>query len=60
LQVCTQEEQQLMNSGTKHGNQLYQKLVDRKQPEGWESAVEHRNRLLEYDRTRYMITLLMK
>ncbi|KAJ9601522.1 hypothetical protein L9F63_000265 [Diploptera punctata] len=49
--VCSRDEQQLLNSGTKQANQLYQKLVDQKRPEGWESAVEHRNRLLEYDRT---------
>ncbi|PSN34001.1 Activating signal cointegrator 1 [Blattella germanica] len=49
--VIMLKEQQLMNSGLNKGNQLYQKLIEQKGPEGWDSAVQHRNRLLEYDRT---------
>jgi hypothetical protein len=36
-------------SGSKQAEQLLQKL------EGLESAIQHRNRLLEYDRTRQVI-----
>ncbi|KAJ4448144.1 hypothetical protein ANN_10157 [Periplaneta americana] len=50
--VCSREEQQLLVSGSKQAEQLYQKLVDQKKPEGLESAIQQRNRLLEYDRTR--------
>lgn len=28
-------------------------LMEKSRPKGWEAALSHRNRLLEYDRTRY-------
>lgn len=52
LKVCSREEQDLINEGTKQANHLLQKLMDQKVP-GLEAAIEQRNRLLEYDRTRY-------
>jgi hypothetical protein len=42
-------------SGSRQAEQLLQKLVEQKKPEGLESAIQHRNRLLEYDRTRQVI-----
>lgn len=45
-------EQDILNSGSKQSNQLLQKLMDQKVP-GFEAAIEQRNRLLEYDKTRY-------
>ncbi|XP_067003782.2 activating signal cointegrator 1 [Anabrus simplex] len=49
--VCSREEQQMLATSSKQATALYQKLVNQKKPEGWESAIEQRNRLLEYDRT---------
>jgi hypothetical protein len=51
-QVCTQEEQQLLVSGSKKAEQVIQTFVDQKKYQGWESAIQHRNRLLEYDKSR--------
>ncbi|KAJ8884242.1 hypothetical protein PR048_016099 [Dryococelus australis] len=49
--VCSPEEQEVLNSKTKKAEKLYQKLVDIKAPQNWEKALQHRDRLLEYDRT---------
>lgn len=54
-QVCSQEEQRLLASGSRQAEQLLEKLVEQKKPEGLESAIQHRNRLLEYDRTRHVV-----
>ncbi|KAJ0173968.1 hypothetical protein K1T71_010114 [Dendrolimus kikuchii] len=49
--VCTPEEQKELNAKTKASAKLMQSLMDQSRPKGWEEAVLHRNRLLEYDRT---------
>lgn len=49
--VCTPEEQREINTKTKDGAKLMESLMERNRPKGWEAAVSHRNRLLEYDRT---------
>ncbi|CAH0590071.1 unnamed protein product [Chrysodeixis includens] len=49
--VCTPEEQKEINTKTKGGAKLMESLMERSRPKGWEAAVSHRNRLLEYDRT---------
>ncbi|XP_037295269.1 activating signal cointegrator 1-like [Manduca sexta] len=49
--VCTPEEQRELNSKTKASAKLKESLLERSRPKGWEAAVSHRNRLLEYDRT---------
>lgn len=51
--MCSPEEQNVINSSTKKSTTLYNKLMDLKRPEGWEAALAQRNRLLEYDRTRF-------
>ncbi|XP_046970213.1 activating signal cointegrator 1 [Vanessa cardui] len=49
--VCTPEEQREINAKTKSSAKLMESLMDRSRPKGWEAAVSHRNKLLEYDRT---------
>ncbi|XP_075981685.1 activating signal cointegrator 1 [Anticarsia gemmatalis] len=49
--VCTPEEQKEINTKTKGGAKLMESLMERSRPKGWEAAMSHRNRLLEYDRT---------
>ncbi|XP_068620300.1 activating signal cointegrator 1 [Battus philenor] len=49
--VCTPEEQKEINAKTKASAKLMESLMERSRPKGWEAAVSHRNRLLEYDRT---------
>ena len=48
--VCTDEEQKLIDSSSKKGDNLKRTLMEQKRPLGWEEAVATRNRLLEYDR----------
>ncbi|GBP27265.1 Activating signal cointegrator 1 [Eumeta japonica] len=49
--VCTAEEQKELNAKTKASAKLMQSLMERSRPKGWEAALSHRNKLLEYDRT---------
>ncbi|XP_045452499.1 activating signal cointegrator 1 [Melitaea cinxia] len=49
--VCTPEEQREINAKTKSSAKLMESLMERTRPKGWEAAVSHRNKLLEYDRT---------
>ncbi|XP_075215952.1 activating signal cointegrator 1 isoform X2 [Lycorma delicatula] len=48
--VCSREQQDIITSGSKQSNVLLQQLMDDK-PLSLTSAIEHRNRLLEYDKT---------
>lgn len=52
IQVCTPEEQREINAKTRSSAKLMESLMERTRPKGWEAAVSHRNKLLEYDRTR--------
>jgi hypothetical protein len=54
-QVCSREEQQQLVSGSKKAEQFLQTFVDQKKYQGLESAIQQRNRLLEYDRSRQVI-----
>ncbi|XP_026763213.2 activating signal cointegrator 1 [Galleria mellonella] len=49
--VCTPEEQKEINAKTKASAKLMESLLERSRPKGWEEALSHRNKLLEYDRT---------
>lgn len=49
--VCSREEQQQLVSGSKKPEQFLQTFVDQKKYQGWESAIQHRNQLLEYDKS---------
>ncbi|XP_045777560.1 activating signal cointegrator 1 [Maniola jurtina] len=49
--VCTPEEQREINAKTKASAKLMESLMEKSRPKGWEAALSHRNRLLEYDRT---------
>ena len=53
LKVCTPDEQREINAKTKSSAKLMESLMEKSRPKGWEAALSHRNRLLEYDRTRY-------
>ncbi|XP_028172887.1 activating signal cointegrator 1 [Ostrinia furnacalis] len=49
--VCTPEEQKELNLKTKASAKLKESLMERARPQGWQAALSHRDRLLEYDRT---------
>ncbi|XP_059059608.1 activating signal cointegrator 1 [Achroia grisella] len=49
--VCTPAEQKEINAKTKASAKLMESLLERSRPKGWEEALSHRNKLLEYDRT---------
>jgi hypothetical protein len=53
--VCTPEEQKELNAKTKASAKLMESLLERGAPRGAADALKHRNKLLEYDRTRYVI-----
>lgn len=48
--VCSEEEQRLINSQTKKGDNLKKSLLDTKRPKGLDEAMAQRNRLLEFDK----------
>nr|CAD7269905.1 unnamed protein product [Timema shepardi] len=48
--VCSQDEQTMLQSGSKQAGKLYQKLMGSGKQDT-ETALQHRDRLLEYDRT---------
>uniref|UniRef100_A0A182P7X1 Activating signal cointegrator 1 n=1 Tax=Anopheles epiroticus TaxID=199890 RepID=A0A182P7X1_9DIPT len=48
--VCTEQEQRLIESSSRKGDNLRRSLMDQNRPAGWEEALATRNRLLEYDR----------
>lgn len=49
--VCTEEENRVIESSSKKGDNLKKSLLQQQRPKGWEEALAMRNRLLEYDRT---------
>ncbi|XP_050074585.1 activating signal cointegrator 1 [Anopheles maculipalpis] len=48
--VCTEQEQRMIESTTRKGDNLRRSLMEQNRPAGWEEALAMRNRLLEYDR----------
>uniref|UniRef100_U5EU27 Putative regulation of transcription n=1 Tax=Corethrella appendiculata TaxID=1370023 RepID=U5EU27_9DIPT len=48
--VCTDEEQKVIDSSSRKGDNLKRSLMEQNRPKGWEEAIATRNRLLEYDR----------
>lgn len=48
--VCSEEEQKLINSQSKKGENLKKALMDHKKVKGLDEAMAQRDRLLEYDR----------
>lgn len=49
--VCSEEQQRVIDSATKKGDNLKKSLMEQQRPKGWEEAMAQRNRLLEYNRT---------
>lgn len=49
--VCTEDEQKVIESLSKKGDNLKKSLMQQQRPKGWEEAVAMRNRLIDYDRT---------
>lgn len=49
--VCTNEEKEILSHDSKKSHQLRNKLMNQTVDEGLAKAIEHKNRLLEYDRT---------
>ncbi|KAH8039653.1 hypothetical protein HPB51_008246 [Rhipicephalus microplus] len=57
--VCTNEEKELLSRDSKKSHQLRNKLMSQIVDEGLAKAIEHKNRLLEYDRTSQRRTLVI-
>lgn len=49
--VCTNEENEILSHDSKKSHQLRNKLMNQTVDENLAKAIEHKNRLLEYDRT---------
>uniref|UniRef100_A0A1E1XCG3 Putative activating signal cointegrator 1-like protein n=1 Tax=Amblyomma aureolatum TaxID=187763 RepID=A0A1E1XCG3_9ACAR len=49
--VCTNEEKEILSHDSKKSHQLRNKLMNQPVDENLAKAIEHKNRLLEYDRT---------
>lgn len=49
--VCTNEEKEILSHDSKKSHQLRNKLMNQTVDENLAKAIEHKNRLLEYDRT---------
>jgi len=52
--VCSPEQQAILQSNTRQADNLYNKLMDRKPNKGLEDSLKQRDKLLEYDRNRYI------
>lgn len=48
--VCSEDDQKLINSQTKKGDNLKKSLMEQKRPKGLDEAMAQRDRLLEFDR----------
>lgn len=51
-QVCTKEEQEVLARGSRKSEQLRQRLMKDRGQDDYEKAVQHKNKLLEFDKTR--------
>lgn len=51
--VCTPEQQAILQSNSKKADQLFNRLMERK-PKGLEDSLKQRDKLLEFDRNRYV------
>ena len=58
--VCSPDEQVLLGSNTKQGDNLYNKLMDQKPYKNLEDSLKQRDKLLEFDRNRYIFFLFLK
>lgn len=59
LQVCTAEEEEVLARGSKKSQKLMDSLLNRSKPKAEEDdlalkALEHKNKLINYDRTRWV------
>ncbi|KAJ2948373.1 hypothetical protein O0L34_g7610 [Tuta absoluta] len=48
--VCTPEEEKAINSNTKSGSKLLEQLKERERPEGWQEALAHMHKLLDFQK----------
>lgn len=53
--VCSEKDQTILSSNTKQAGQLYKKLINQKRNKNLEESLMQRDKLLEYDRSRYVI-----
>lgn len=53
MQVCTEEEQNLLESHSKGADKLYNLLMDQKTSKTWKKAVELRDKLVREDKSGY-------
>lgn len=58
--VCSPMQQAILQSKTKQADTLYNKLMDKKSSKGLEKSLQQRDRLLEYDRNRYVLVACIK
>lgn len=48
--VCTNDEMEVLDSGTKQAGALYNTLMDRKKSDAWRKAMQQRNKMLDFDK----------
>lgn len=58
--VCFPEEQILLRTNTKQADNLYKKLMDQKPNKSLEDSLKQRDKLLEFDRNRYVFITFIK
>jgi len=58
--VCSPDEQVLLRSDTKQADNLYNKLMDQKPNKNLEDSLKQRDKLLEFDRNRYVFVISVK
>ncbi|KAG5328821.1 TRIP4 protein, partial [Acromyrmex heyeri] len=58
--ILLKDEQVLLGSNTKQGDNLYNKLMDQKPYKNLEDSLKQRDKLLEFDRNRYIFFIFLK
>jgi len=58
--VCSSEQQMLLRTNTKQADNLYNKLMDQKPNKNLEDSLKQRDKLLEFDRNRYVFITFVK
>lgn len=55
--VCSPDQQMVLQSKTKQADNLYNKLMEQKPNKNFEDSLKQRDKLLEFDRNRYVFCI---
>lgn len=58
--MCTKEEQEVLDRGSRKSEQLRQRLMKDRGQDDYEKAVQHKNKLLEFDKTRSVVFVMLE